>query len=238
MQACVPDPPACPRARRPSAAFPHLTQSRPPASCVRWCASTARQARADLAKRTPAAAVRRARGTAAGQGRRRRSRSSDGARGCGLQRRKAPAKKNERKAPATALISYGEIRSAALARRSCGARSASPAGRSASSTSAGATRPCCSCCGACCAKRGRWRRRKGMTALADLHSPPWCKVVNIRKARRDIATKQPRHENTKRQQPVRASISFPPEVYQALEDLASRKECRSRGSCATPRKRT
>ena len=38
-----------------------------------------------------------------------------------------------------------------------------------------------------------------------------------------MKSKQPRHENTKRQQPVRASISFPPEVYQALEDLAKQK---------------
>jgi hypothetical protein len=35
---------------------------------------------------------------------------------------------------------------------------------------------------------------------------------------------------------VRASISFPPDIYESLEELAKRKKCHWRGWCVTRRK--
>jgi hypothetical protein len=37
---------------------------------------------------------------------------------------------------------------------------------------------------------------------------------------------------------MRASISFPPDLYESLEEIATKRNCLSRGSSATPQRST
>jgi tRNA (Thr-GGU) A37 N-methylase len=55
-------------------------------------------------------------------------------------------------------------------------------------------------------------------------SPPWCKVVTTMKRR--VTMKEPDRKamKTQRTSLVRASISFPPDLYETLEGIAKQKK--------------
>jgi hypothetical protein len=59
-----------------------------------------------------------------------------------------------------------------------------------------------------------------------LGSPLWCNVVNRqqRDCRDTMTQERTKSEYAEGGSSVRASISFPPELYRALEDIAKRKK--------------
>jgi len=55
-------------------------------------------------------------------------------------------------------------------------------------------------------------------------SPPWCKVVKTRRKARHMNRKKSDGAKTQSTPLVRASISFPPDLYETLEALAKQKK--------------
>ena len=55
-------------------------------------------------------------------------------------------------------------------------------------------------------------------------SPPWCKVVTIMKRRVTMKKADRKAMKSQRTSLVRASISFPPDLYETLEEIAKQKK--------------
>jgi len=55
-------------------------------------------------------------------------------------------------------------------------------------------------------------------------SPPWCKVVTVMKRRVTKKNAERRGMKSQKISLVRASISFPPDLYENLADLAKQKK--------------
>jgi hypothetical protein len=71
-------------------------------------------------------------------------------------------------------------------------------------------------------------RKNGPAATATIaDSPPWCSVVTTI-IKRQAAMKRKKDEkrsmNNQRPTLVRASISFPPDLYETLEEIAKQKK--------------
>jgi hypothetical protein len=49
-------------------------------------------------------------------------------------------------------------------------------------------------------------------------SPQWCKVVN------DMARERKRRKRSGEESSVRASISFPPDIYETLDEIAQQRK--------------
>jgi len=69
------------------------------------------------------------------------------------------------------------------------------------------------------------QRELGPAAGLSLLSPTWCKVVKARKAARMNENRsQGRSRKAQSKAAVRASISFPPDLYETLEQIAKEKK--------------
>src|ERR1022692_4334238 len=55
-------------------------------------------------------------------------------------------------------------------------------------------------------------------------SPPWCKVVTITKRRVTMKKADRKARRSQSTSLVRASISFPPDIYERLEGIAKQKK--------------
>ena len=59
---------------------------------------------------------------------------------------------------------------------------------------------------------------------AVANSPVWCKVVKIKHARDEAEKEHGKKKDTQENAAIRASISFPPDVYKTLELIAAQKK--------------